>query len=643
MNMKASGFDFAKWRIALPVDKAGTTSGVAAQVDDLTKYAGSEFFQASSSALTFRAMVEGSTTSGSKYARSELRELNNGNSAAWNLKQGGTMTATLRIDEAPTYFNGTTGKFVIGQIHGKNDELVRLYWDNGSVYFVNDLAGPNNKEMKFQLVSSDNELPSIGIGETFSYKINAVGNTLEVVVYADGKAYGSTTAINSVWQPDSLYFKAGVYLGVNETQGTGFGQATFYGLDFGHAQGQGLGGLGTLGEVHQGTSGDDQYDILLGSDIIVEAANGGVDSVVAHVDYTLSDNIETLTLADAAARGTGNGIANELTGTDGANWLYGMGGDDLLSGLGGNDVLDGGTGADQMTGGDGNDFYYVDNVGDRVIETRSTGGIDTVFSSIDFALDSFVENATALGTADIKLTGTSKGNVLTGNAGNNILDGGASTDTMIGGAGNDTYYVSTSADVVVETLGGGNDLVISSAGYVLADNVERLLLAGTTGSGTGNELDNELSGNASANKLAGMAGNDRIFGLDGNDKLDGGNGSDWLFGGNGVDQLSGGRGNDYFVFNTAPGEKDKITDFNVADDTLVFDNAFFAALGGDGQLSAAAFAIGKAATTVGQHLLYNSATGVLSYDADGSGSGAAVQIATLTSGLHLTSADFLVI
>lgn len=648
MGMKTSGFDFSEWTLALPVDNDGKKVGTAAQIKNLSAYQGSEFFRATDDTLTFRAMVDGSTTSGTKYARSELREINDGKLAAWNLKQGGTMTATLSVDDAPTYFDGTTGKLVIGQIHGKNDELVRLYWDNGAVYFKNDLAGPSNKEMKFDLRADDGTMASIGKGEVFSYKIDAVGNSLQVSVYADDKVYSSTTTINSIWQSDTLYFKAGVYLGVNETQGTGVGQASFYALDFGHTRGEGLGGLGSPApaeDVQLGTSGDDLFDITSASTRIAEAVHGGTDSVVAHVDYVLGNNVENLTLADAGARGTGNALSNILTGHDGANWLYGMGGNDQLLGLGGDDVLDGGAGADTMTGGNGNDSYYVDDAGDAVIETSPSGGTDTVISTIDYALGKYVENVTASGTGYIKLTGNSSANVLTGNSGNNILDGGASTDTMIGGGGNDTYYVSTRTDVVVEEASGGNDLVISSAGYVLADNVERLQLAGSTASGTGNALDNEITGNESLNKLAGMAGSDTLYGLGGNDKLDGGDGSDWLYGGAGADQLTGGSGQDYFVFNTVAlsGDKDKITDFKVNDDTLVFDNAVFSALGADGHLNAGYFAVGKAAMTADQHLLYNSSTGVLSYDADGSGSGAAVQVATLSSGLNLTAHDFLII
>lgn len=107
----------------------------------------------------------------------------------------------------------------------------------------------------------------------------------------------------------------------------------------------------------------------------------------------------------------------------------------------------------------------------------------------------------------------------------------------------------------------------------------------------------------------------------------------------------GGSGKDYFVFNTltTSADKDRVVDFKAVDDTFAFDNAVFTGLGADGQINSDLFVVGKAALDANDRLIYDSKSGVLSYDADGSGSGAAVQIATLSSGLHLTSSDFLII
>jgi filamentous hemagglutinin family protein len=240
------GVDLKDWYLTLPVDSKGSTGGTAAEVHKGLDSYQSEYFKVGPQGqLTFTADVAGAKTKSTKYARSELRETKaNGDLAAWNLKDGGTMTATMSVDKVPTLSDGTLGKEVIGQIHGKSDELVRLYWDNGNVYFHNDRAGSSNKEMQFNLTDAMGNTPKIGLGQKFSYEIHAQGTDLTVSLFTGGKTYSSTTKINSVWQSDSLYFKAGVYLGANASQGAkGVGQTSFYGLDYSHTAGEGLGGL----------------------------------------------------------------------------------------------------------------------------------------------------------------------------------------------------------------------------------------------------------------------------------------------------------------------------------------------------------------------------------------------------------------
>ncbi|MBT9100001.1 hypothetical protein KFZ76_20070 [Methylovulum psychrotolerans] len=130
-----------------------------------------------------------------------------------------------------------------------------------------------------------------------------------------------------------------------------------------------------------------------------------------------------------------------------------------------------------------------------------------------------------------------------------------------------------------------------------------------------------------------------------NNTLSGGNGNDLLAGSLGNDTLTGGLGQDTFAFNSAlgAGNIDTITDFNVANDTIRLSKGIFTTLT-SGVLAAEAFKIlGNGGVEDGSdHLLYNTATGALSYDADGSGTGAAVQIAILGTGLAMTNADFMV-
>ena len=117
------------------------------------------------------------------------------------------------------------------------------------------------------------------------------------------------------------------------------------------------------------------------------------------------------------------------------------------------------------------------------------------------------------------------------------------------------------------------------------------------------------------------SGNDRLEGGAGNDILRGGAGDDPLKGGLGNDVLTGGAGEDQFLFNFAANSTsnlDRITDFSVADDTIVLENAIFKAFAATGGIASGAFYIGTKAHDVDDRIIYNEATGNLFYDRNGS-------------------------
>ena len=176
MTTPSDNFNLSDWKITLPIDSKDRTSGTAKEVKNLIGYEDSRFFfDAKDGAMVFKAGVDGATTSGSKYARTELREMDGSDKAAWKLSEGGTLTATLKVDETPFKDGGAPGRVVVGQIHGQDDELVRLYYESGKVYFMNDQAGPDDKETKFTFKNEDGKQPNIALGETFSYMIDARG------------------------------------------------------------------------------------------------------------------------------------------------------------------------------------------------------------------------------------------------------------------------------------------------------------------------------------------------------------------------------------------------------------------------------------------------------------------------------------
>ncbi|MBL8386266.1 MAG: hypothetical protein JNM90_24495, partial [Burkholderiales bacterium] len=154
----------------------------------------------------------------------------------------------------------------------------------------------------------------------------------------------------------------------------------------------------------------------------------------------------------------------------------------------------------------------------------------------------------------------------------------------------------------------------------------------------GGEGDDSLNGGVGGDVLSGGNGNDNINGGKGFDNLDGGEGNDTLNGALGADLLTGGNGADRFVFSTALDgvvNVDTIADFTGGVDRIALSAAIFGAFAGQ---------VGQ---TIGlsDQLTYNATTGVLAYDADGAGNGAAVNFAILGASVHPGSvgSDFLIV
>ncbi|WP_050994498.1 calcium-binding protein [Sinorhizobium fredii] len=371
--------------------------------------------------------------------------------------------------------------------------------------------------------------------------------------------------------------------------------------------------------------------------------------------------------------GTGNDI---IDGGTGLNRLYGEDGDDTITagwsnadseayGGAGNDrliagdsgvYLDGGTGVDVMDGGAGADIYIVDNAKDQIIEDwvpeydNQANPTDTVRASASYTLGAearieLFETTKSSGTAAINLTGNSVSQTIKGNAGANTLDGKSGNDTLVGGLGADKLIGGIGTDTAsyeafVAGLVANLTTPSANTGEAAGDtfsSVENL---------TGSRFDDRLYGDGANNRLVGGSGNDYLSSIAGQDVIKGESGNDKLNGGAGNDILVGGSGNDVFVFTSALGSTnvDRITDFNVPYDSVHLDNAVFTKLTPTGGLAALAFAANAtgSATDKFDRIIYETDTGKLFYDADGSGSGKAIQFATLSTGLSLTAADFLV-
>jgi len=357
----------------------------------------------------------------------------------------------------------------------------------------------------------------------------------------------------------------------------------------------------------------------------------------------------------------GNDENNYLVGADEDDILNGFGGDDLLEGAGGNDllnggdgndVLDGGAGADTLIGGAGDDYYLIDNLLDVIVE-EVNGGRDAVSTTFSYTLGENQEDLLIKGdTDDIDGTGNALDNYIQGNIFRNSLFGLDGDDTLVGfgggdllygGMGNDTYLIYDGTDSIIEEVDAGTDTVLANISVTLWENVENLTLykifqdpdypspQDDPLNGTGNQLDNTIIGNNAKNVLSGKQGNDTLLGEGGNDRLVGGVGDDILTGGDGADR--------FYRWRSGTGV-DTITDFQVGEDLLCFSAKGF---GGDlvrgGVLGEEQFSLGTSATTESNRFIYDTDTGNLFFDIDGTGDRAQVQIANLSPGLALSNTD----
>lgn len=390
---------------------------------------------------------------------------------------------------------------------------------------------------------------------------------------------------------------------------------------------------GTGNDTLTGGTGNDTYLVDSTSDIVTEAVSAGIDLVQSSATFTLAADVENLMLIGATAiNGTGNAFLNTITGTTGANLLFGLDRNDSLSGSDGNDSLDGGIGNDILNGGAGNDTFVVDAAGDIIEEIVGGGTADRVNASVTFVLaaDDSIEilaTTSAAGTTAINLTGNALAQSITGNAGvNRLEDGLGAADTLTGGVGNDTYVARNAGTLIAEGVGAGtSDRVSVSMSFVLVadDGIEVLSTTSSAGTTALN-----LTGNAIAQAIVGNAGINR------------------LNGGAGSDTVTGGLGADVFVFTSTLGATnvDTIADYSVTDDRIEIDDAVFGSVLA-GALAATAFSsnLTGLAATAAQRVIYETDTGFLWFDADGTGAGAGVRFANLTVGVVMAASEFTVI
>jgi Ca2+-binding RTX toxin-like protein len=436
-----------------------------------------------------------------------------------------------------------------------------------------------------------------------------------------------------------------------------------------------IGGAGT--DTVKGGAGNDRMIITAGSEIgIGESYSGGSGFDKLDLETTASLNISRLTINDDVEQLESNGAVSltaaqlqnfvfvntgaiklatpgtvtlaghtiftntftlnadgntfDLTGVNSTSYtVNGAGGDDIITGGDNGDGLNGGGGNDALSGGAGNDTLFGGAGKDNV---KGDGGDDRMIITAQ---------------SEIK-----------------------ANESYSGGTGFDKLDLETSATINISPLAIGGDVEqLESGGAVLvkAGQLDKFAFVNTSGAITltsagtadlsgstvftntfnlspgGNTLN--LRGlNETSYTVNGGIGDDIVTGGDFNDTLHGGAGNDTLNGGLGDDSLFGDAGKDKFLFDTDLGfNVDRIFDFDTVDDKILLSGGIFTEAGAPGTLASSKFFVGTTAHDSSDRIIYNSGTGALLYDPDGSGATGGTQFATLSAGLGLQNTNFTIV
>jgi len=340
-------------------------------------------------------------------------------------------------------------------------------------------------------------------------------------------------------------------------------------------------------------------------------------------------NIEAIGAGDDAANRFATGSGNDTITTGGGffqDFIDTGAGDDSVTVSAGADVIRMGDGTDTVvvnwTGQSGYDTTFGSFAGSLVAgydglinnNFNNANHNQVAFSGVERFLVALGEGNDFLqtGDGDDTLTGNGGNDTLVGGGGNDRLKGGGGTDTLDGGDGSDTADYSDKTTAVAVTLNGSTDATVTVGG-VAEDTVRNV------------------------ENLVGGSGNDVLTGDGANNLLDGGLGND---------TLDSGAGADRFLFDTAldvHNNVDTIANFDVGSDSIALDRSIFKAFVNAGVLDPSAFRVGPAAQTLSEFIVYNDATGALTYDRNGSAAGQNIQFATLSPGLALTNNNFLIV
>jgi Ca2+-binding RTX toxin-like protein len=345
---------------------------------------------------------------------------------------------------------------------------------------------------------------------------------------------------------------------------------------------------------------------------------------------------------DSYVRIDGSNNSETVYGSEGVDNATMRLGDDTYYGYGGNDLIVGHGGADYLDGGEGDDIFLIGGFGSGVQGTTSkaddgnkewiaTGakhdvivggdGVDTLRITTGIGANTQANGTVVLNNDNFKSmevvqVGGTVGRINTEDSALQLI--------------NDHYYFAANGTVanLSDTLGnnGGtiNNVVVDASGL------------------TTNGL--RFEGNGNNQTFIGTSKADVFVGNGGNDTLTGGAGADtFVFGKVHQEVVTGASNTVQTYVDTAFNltGTDTITDFKHGTDKLELHLDQYTNLSGFTAANLISNATGTAADA-NDYLVFNTTSKLLTYDADGNGAGAAVNIAVLTGVTTLTASDFVI-
>lgn len=375
----------------------------------------------------------------------------------------------------------------------------------------------------------------------------------------------------------------------------------------------------------------------------------------AGMSSTMEDKV-FLTIASGSLieNAIGGDGDDTVMGNDANNLIYGMRGNDMLLAGGGFDVagftgvlaeyqISAMNGVTTVQGPDGEDMLIgferlrfkdieVDDPSLGVIPPDTTAPTLIGASPSDNAMDVLVDSHWVLTFSEIVQAGHGSVGIYKANG---VLHERFEADDL---------FFQDKTVTVNPTL----DLSKGTAYYLLMDSGAVTDVAGNAFSGIAAATELNLTTENDFKIISGTSRNDALNGTSGSDRMAGLSGNDTLNGKLGNDFLTGGPGKDTFVFDSplSVNNIDTITDFNVRDDTIRLENAIFSKLSKTGTLNRNFFRAndGVAAQDSNDHILFDTRSGFLYYDADGIGGIQAQPFAVLVGWVGtVTNSDFVVI